>query len=123
LNADEVVVAEVQVHRRLQGLLDLLAERIGPAGQARTCMQIVGLLRSVQFLRLKTRRGAKKAILAGAASMLGACYHMLCDGVAYRDLGPDHFTRHDKTTPSRASSGGSAISDVRWKSSMRRRAS
>ena len=50
-----------------------------------------------QFLRLKARRGAKKAILAVAASMLGACYFMLRDGVEYRDLGADHFGRHDKT--------------------------
>ena len=34
-----------------------------------------------QFLRLKARRGAKKAILAVAASMLTAAYHMLKDGV------------------------------------------
>ena len=33
-----------------------------------------------QFLRLKARRGAKKAILAVAASMLTAAYHMLRDG-------------------------------------------
>jgi transposase len=50
-----------------------------------------------QFLRLRARRGAKKAILAVAASMLGAAYYMLRDGVAYRDLGADHFVRHDKT--------------------------
>lgn len=50
-----------------------------------------------QFLRIKSRRGAKKAILAVAASMLGACYHMLRDGVVYRNLGPDHFDRRDKT--------------------------
>ena len=50
-----------------------------------------------QFLRLKARRGAKKAILAVAASMLGACYYMLRDGAAYRDLGADHFARRDKT--------------------------
>jgi transposase len=49
-----------------------------------------------QFLRLKARRGAKKAILAVAASILGACYYMLRDGVAYRDLGADHFARRDK---------------------------
>jgi transposase len=49
-----------------------------------------------QFLRLKARRGAKKAILAVAASMLGACYYMLRDGVPYRDLGADHFARRDK---------------------------
>jgi transposase len=55
-----------------------------------------GCYLQAQFLRLKARRGAKKAILAVAASMLGACYHMLRDGVAYRDLGSDHFTRRDK---------------------------
>jgi transposase len=49
-----------------------------------------------QFLRLKARRGAKKAILAVAASMLGACYYMLRDGAPYRDLGADHFVRRDK---------------------------
>jgi transposase len=50
-----------------------------------------------QFLRIKSRRGAKKAILAVAASMLTAAYYMLRDGVEYRDLGPDHFDRHDRT--------------------------
>jgi transposase len=50
-----------------------------------------------QFLRLKSRRGAKKAIMAVAASMLTAIYYMLRDGVEYRDLGPDHFDRRDKT--------------------------
>jgi transposase len=50
-----------------------------------------------QFLRLKARRGPKKAILAVAASMLTAAYYMLRDGVEYRDLGPDHFERRDKS--------------------------
>jgi transposase len=50
-----------------------------------------------QFLRIKSRRGAKKAILAVAASMLTAAFFMLRDGVAYKDLGADHFSRHDKT--------------------------
>jgi hypothetical protein len=50
-----------------------------------------------QFLRIKSRRGAKKAILAVAASMLAACYFMLRDGVDYRDLGADHFARQDKS--------------------------
>lgn len=50
-----------------------------------------------QFLRLKSRRGPKKAILAVAASMLTAAYYMLRDGVEYEDLGPDHFDRLDKT--------------------------
>ena len=50
-----------------------------------------------QFLRIKSRRGAKKAILAVAASMLTAAYFMLRDRVPYKDLGADHFSRHDKT--------------------------
>jgi len=50
-----------------------------------------------QFLRLKSRRGPKKAVLAVAASMLTSAYHMLRDDVDYRDLGPDYFTRTDKT--------------------------
>lgn len=50
-----------------------------------------------QFLRLKGRRGAQKAIMGVAASMLTAAYFILRDGVDYRDLGPSHFDRHDKT--------------------------
>ncbi len=49
-----------------------------------------------QFLRLKSRRGPKKAVIAVAASMLTAAYHMLRDGADYRDLGADHFDRRDK---------------------------
>jgi transposase len=49
-----------------------------------------------QFLRIKSRRGPKKAILAVAATMLQACYYILRDGVPYRDLGADHFDRRDK---------------------------
>jgi transposase len=48
-----------------------------------------------QFLRIKARRGPKKAILAVAASMLTAAFHMLSDGVQYADLGSDYFNRHD----------------------------
>lgn len=48
------------------------------------------------FHRLKARRGAKKAIVAVAASLLTAAYHMLRNGVAYKDLGPDHFDKRDK---------------------------
>ena len=50
-----------------------------------------------QFLRLKARRGPKKAILAVAASMLTAAYHMLHEQVPYRDLGAHHFDHRDKT--------------------------
>ena len=49
-----------------------------------------------QFLRIKSRRGAKKAILAVASSMLTAAYFMLRDGVEYHDLGAHHFEHRDK---------------------------
>jgi len=50
-----------------------------------------------QFLRLKARRGPKKAILAVAASMLTSAYFMIRDHTAFRDLGPRHFDARDKT--------------------------
>lgn len=40
-----------------------------------------------QFHRLRARRGAKKAILAVASSMLTATYHMLKNSVEYKDFG------------------------------------
>src|SRR5664280_552982 len=46
-----------------------------------------------QFYRIKARRGPKKAIMAIAASILTAIYHMLKDGTMYKDLGHDHFDR------------------------------
>ena len=48
-----------------------------------------------QFLRLKARRGPKKALIAVAASILTIVYHMLRDGTCYRDLGPEYFARQD----------------------------
>jgi transposase len=49
-----------------------------------------------QYLRIRSRRGAKKAIGAVAASMLTAAYHMLNDGTLYQDLGANHFDNRDK---------------------------
>jgi len=46
-----------------------------------------------QFYRIKARRGPKKAIMAVAASMLTAIYHMLKDGTMYQDLGRNYFDR------------------------------
>jgi transposase len=45
------------------------------------------------FGRLKARRGPRKAIIAVAAAILTAVYWMLRRGVAYADLGADHFDR------------------------------
>jgi transposase len=49
-----------------------------------------------QYYRLRARRGPKKAIVAVAASILTAIYHMLKDGTMYQDLGPNHFDAHAK---------------------------
>ena len=50
-----------------------------------------------QFLRIKSRRGSKKAVIAVAASMLNAAYYMLRDDVDYRDLGSAYFDLVDRT--------------------------
>jgi transposase len=60
-----------------------------------------GYLRA-QFTRLRPRRGAKKAIVAVAASLLRAIYFILRDGVDYHDLGSDFFDRTDKAAAARA---------------------
>ena len=49
-----------------------------------------------QFLRLKSRRGPKKAILAVAASMLTDVYYILRDGAEFHDLGGQYFVQRDR---------------------------
>ena len=49
-----------------------------------------------QFFRLRARRGAQKAAVAVAASILTAVYHMLRDGQPYKDLGFDYFQPTDR---------------------------
>lgn len=49
------------------------------------------------FHRIKSRRGHKKAVVAVAASMLTAAYHMLKDGVEYEDLTDAHLAQRDRT--------------------------
>jgi transposase len=49
-----------------------------------------------QFLRLKSRRGPKKAILAVAASRLTDVYYMLRNGEVFADLGDQYFAQRDK---------------------------
>lgn len=52
-----------------------------------------------QFLRIKGRRGPKKAIVAVAASMLKAAYFMLRNDQPYRELGGRYF---DERSPEKA---------------------
>jgi transposase len=54
-----------------------------------------------QFYRVRARRGSKKALVAVAASILTAAYHMLRDGTFYHDLGPDHLHRGDASKAAR----------------------
>ncbi len=46
-----------------------------------------------QFRRLAAKRGKKRALVAVGHSLLVVIYHVLKDGVEYRDLGPDYFDR------------------------------
>ena len=46
-----------------------------------------------QYRRLAGRRGKKRAIVAVSHSLLIAAYHVLRDGVTYRELGEQHFDR------------------------------
>jgi transposase len=55
-----------------------------------------GTYLQAQYHRVKSRRGPKRAVVAVAASILTAAYHILQDGVVYRDLGGDYFTQRDK---------------------------
>jgi transposase len=81
-----------RVRKGAPWLKTTLVQAAWAAARAKT-----GYLRA-QFLRLKSRRGPMKAILAVAASMLTAAYHMLRNQVDYRDLGSDYFDRTDKVT-------------------------
>lgn len=58
-------------------------------------VRVKGSYLQAQFHRIRARRGAKKAIIAVAASMLTAAWHMLRTGAHYRELGAAHFDRAD----------------------------
>jgi len=51
---------------------------------------------SAKYYRIKRRRGSGKAIVAVAASILGAIYHMLKNNEPFKDLGADHFATKNK---------------------------
>ncbi|MDA8118048.1 MAG: IS110 family transposase [Actinomycetota bacterium] len=51
---------------------------------------------TAQYRRLAARRGKKRAAMAVAHSILVIAYHILRDGVPYRDLGSDFFDRRSK---------------------------
>ena len=49
-----------------------------------------------QFMRISAHRGKKRAYVAVAHSMLIAIYHILKDGVAFKDLGGDYYNQFNK---------------------------
>jgi len=51
---------------------------------------------SAQYHRIASRRGAKKAALAVAHSILVIIYHLLRDGSTYQDLGSTYFDERDR---------------------------
>jgi transposase len=55
-----------------------------------------GTYLQAQYPRLRSRRGAKRAIGAVAASILTVAYHMLKNGTLYQDLGPNYFDNRAK---------------------------
>jgi len=60
-------------------------------------IKVKGGYLQAQFHRLRARRGAKKAIMGVAASMLTAAWHMLRNQTEWHDLGASHFDRADAT--------------------------
>jgi len=58
-------------------------------------VKVKGSYLQAQVHRLRARRGTKKAIIAVAASMLTAAWHMLRNGSEWRELGAAHFDRAD----------------------------
>ena len=68
-----------------------------PVQSARCAVRRKATYRHGLSQRLKARRGAGKVIVAVAAAMPRAISVMLERGAAYRDLGPDHLQRPERS--------------------------
>lgn len=79
---------------RLRHGANWLKTTLVQAGWAAT--RTKGTYLQAQFHRIRSRRGAKKAVMAVAASILIAAYHILRDGTEYKDLGGDFFDRRNE---------------------------
>ena len=51
---------------------------------------------SAKFARISAHRGKKRAYVAVAQSMLVAIYHILKDGVVFKDLGADYYNQFNR---------------------------
>lgn len=63
---------------------------------AHAAVKMKGTYFSAQFKRISGHRGKKRAYVAVAHSMLIAIYHILKDGVKYRDLGAEYYNQFNK---------------------------
>ena len=50
----------------------------------------------VQYIRISAHRGPKRAYVAIAHSMLISIYHILKNGVVFKDLGADYYNQFNK---------------------------
>ena len=67
----------------------------GAGRRARAAARKRGSYYGAQYRRLKARIGDQKAIIAVAASILTAIYHMLRDGTEHADLGAAYLSRRE----------------------------
>ena len=49
-----------------------------------------------RYLRIKRRRGHKKAVVAVGHQILEIAYYIMRDGTTYQELGPNYFARRDR---------------------------
>ena len=63
---------------------------------AHSAVKNKGSYYSAQFARISAHRGKKRAYVAVVHSMLVAIYHILKDGVVFKDLGADYYNQFNK---------------------------
>jgi transposase len=63
---------------------------------AKTANKVKDSFFSAQYQRIASRRGKNRATLAVAHSMLISIYHVLKDGVAFKDLGADYYDNFNR---------------------------
>ena len=63
---------------------------------AHSAAKVKGSYFHAQFQRVSAHRGSKRAYVAVAHSMLIAIYHILKDGVEFKDLGADYYNQFNK---------------------------
>ena len=56
---------------------------------------------AAQYRRLAARRGAKRAVVAVAHTILTIIYHLLRDQTTYRELGGQYFDERDRQATER----------------------